>query len=104
LACLTHSIVPLADLTAAFRDAFRSLQHPQSHHLPPINIPSVAYSDNGYEQHTIVKVGDDAPVANAVFPEIAEFFAAKCFADAAWVFERPLSDKSGVPGMSQILS
>jgi hypothetical protein len=104
LACLTHSIVPLADLTAAFRDAFRSLQHPQSHHLPPIDIASVAYPDNGYEQYTIVEVGDDSPVANAVFPKIAEFLAAKRFPDAAWVVKRPLSDKSGVPGMSQILS
>jgi hypothetical protein len=77
---------------------------PRSHQLPPVDIPPVAYPDNGYEQDTIVEVGDDSPVADAVLPEIAEVFAAKRFADAAWVFERPLSDKSGAPGMSQILS
>lgn len=75
------------DLTAAFRDAFRSFQRPQSHHLPPINIASVAYPDNGYQQDTIVKVGDDAPVVNAVFSEIAEVFLAKRFAYAAWIVE-----------------
>jgi hypothetical protein len=37
---------------------------------------SVAYPNNGYEEDTIVEVGDDSPVANAVFPKIAELFAA----------------------------
>jgi hypothetical protein len=29
---------------------------PQLHHLPPINIPSISYPDNGYEQDTVFKV------------------------------------------------
>jgi hypothetical protein len=81
-----------------------ALAHPRPHHLPPINIPPVAYPDNGYEEYAIVEVGDDSPIAYAALPEIAEVFAAKRFADAAWVVERPVSDKSGVPGMSQISS
>ena len=55
---------------------------------PPIDFAAVAEADDGDEHDAVVEIGDDAPIADAVFPEIAEVLAAQGFADAAGVVQR----------------
>lgn len=56
--------------------------------MPPTDFAAVAEANDSDEHDAVVEIGDDAPIADAVFPEIAEVFAAQGFTGAAGVFQR----------------
>ena len=43
--------------------------------LPPIDLAAIAQPDHGHEHDAVVEVGNDPPIADPIFPEIAELLA-----------------------------
>jgi len=54
----------------------------------PVNLAPVADAQNQDERDPIVDVGDQAVIANPIFPETAQFRALERFADASRVLRR----------------
>lgn len=53
----------------------------------PVNLPSVANFNNQNYQTLILQITNNAIVANAITPQIAEFRALQRLAGLAWIFQ-----------------
>ena len=54
----------------------------------PVNFTPVADAQDKDERHPVVDMGDQSIIADPIFPEIAEFRAFECFANASRVVRR----------------